>query len=105
MFTTVTTKDHQWTMHGKDLKSHMQKLVSGEKERSHVFWATNHQVNACNRLQEHEIQKWKIISSQKVRREGNSISARSSCSYDTYTIWVSSPILLKQTHDTATLCV
>jgi hypothetical protein len=63
-------------MYGKDLKSHTQKLVSGEKERSHVFWATNHQATVCNRLQEHENQKWKIMSSQKVSREGNSISAR-----------------------------
>jgi hypothetical protein len=73
MFTTVTIKAHHWTMYGKDLKSHMQKLVSREKERSHVFWATNHHATVCNRLQEHENQKWKIISSQKVRREGISI--------------------------------
>jgi hypothetical protein len=39
--------------------------------------------------------------------EGNSISARwsscLSCSYDTYILQVSSPILLKQTHDAASL--
>jgi hypothetical protein len=63
MFTIVTMKDHHQTMYGKDLKSHMQKFVSSEKERSHVFGATNHEATACRRLQEHENQKWKIISS------------------------------------------
>jgi hypothetical protein len=54
----------------------MQKLVSGEKESSYVFWATNQQATGCNRLQEDKNQKWKIISSQKIMIEGNSISAR-----------------------------